>query len=300
VTYSIVARDPATGELGVAVQTCNLAVGTWVPWAEAGIGAVATQAAAERSYGTLGLSLLRGHKSAGDALAALLTVDPRREFRQVAMVDARGQPAAHTGTRCLPAAGHFVGDGFATQANMMARSTVWGAMAEAYQGADGDLADRLLASLDAAEAEGGDIRGRQTAALLVVGPHGPAFPLVDLRVDHDPQPLAELRRLLALHRAYAAERAVPAQLDAGNIAAATESLNKIGEWAPDEAYLQYLRAVHLAGRLDRWDEALAILRPLVAQKPIWREYLRREADVGHFGNPDLGKRLLTLLEIGAT
>lgn len=297
-TYSIVARDPQSGQMGVAVQTCNLAVGTWVPWAEAGVGAVATQAVAERTYGTLGLDLLRGGKSAAEALAALLAVDERREFRQVAMVSARGEVAVHTGRRCLPEAGAFVGDGFATQANMMARDTVWGAMGDAYRRASGDFPARLLAALGAAQAEGGDIRGRQTAALLVVGPEPEPFPLVDLRVDHHPQPVAELRRLFRLHRAYMAEYRIPGLIAAGDVAGATRLLDRIGEEAPEEAYLQYLRALHLGGRLGRWEEALAILRPLVAEAPLWREYLRRDAAVDHFDCPGAAARLLELLENG--
>lgn len=295
-TYSIVARDPHSGQLGVAVQTCNLAVGTWVPWAEAGVGAVATQAVAERSYGTLGLDLLRGQKRAAEALAALLAVDRRREFRQVAMVDAHGEVAAHTGRRCLPEAGAVTGPGFSVQANMMARNTVWDAMAAAYRQAQGAFPERLLAALDAAEAEGGDIRGRQTAALLVVAAETAPFPLVDLRVDHHPQPLSELHRLLRLHYAYTAEYQVADAIAAGKRVEATRLLDQIGEWAPEEAYLQYLRAMHLAGRLDRWPEALAILRPLIAQEPLWREYLRRDAAVDHFDCPGLGARMLDLLE----
>lgn len=297
-TYSIVARDPETGQMGVAVQTCNLAVGTWVPWAEGGVGAVATQAVAERTYGTLGLSLLRGQKSAGEALAALLAVDERREFRQVAMVSARGEVAVHTGRRCLPEAGSVAGEGFATQANMMVRATVWEAMAGTYRQATGDFPERLLAALDAAEAEGGDIRGRQTAALLVVDAEPAPFPLVDLRVDHHPDPLAELRRLWRLHRAYTAEYQIPELIAAGDVAIANRLLDQIGLWAPEEGYLQYLRAMHLAGRLDRWDEAIAILRPLIKQAPLWREYLRRDAAVDHFDCPGLGRRLLDLLENG--
>ena len=166
-TYSIVAQDPDTGQLGVAVQTFNLAVGTWVPWAEAGVGAVATQALAERSYGTLGLDLIRGGKTAGHALRALLAVDSKRDFRQVSIIDYQGHIATYTGNRCFPEAGSHVGETFCTQANMMAHDTVWDAMAGAYQSPDGDFGDRLLAALDAAQAEGGDMRGKQTAALLI-------------------------------------------------------------------------------------------------------------------------------------
>jgi uncharacterized Ntn-hydrolase superfamily protein len=297
VTYSIVARDTETGHLGVAVQTFNLAVGTWVPWAEGGVGAVATQALAERSYGPLGLGLIRGGKTAPEALSSLLATDSKRDFRQVSMIDHHGNIGTHTGKRCFPEAGSFIGDSFCTQANMMARNTVWDAMADAYRAAKGDLGERLLAALDAAQGEGGDIRGKQTAALLVVDGKWTPIPLIDLRVEHDPKPLAELRRLLRLHRAYMAEYKLADVVEAGDVGTAHDMLTQIGEWAPDEPYLQYLRAMHLAGRLDRWDEALAILRPLVQTAPVWAEYLRREAIVENFGCPGLGTRLLDLLDI---
>ena len=296
-TYSIVARDPDSGELGVAVQTCNLAVGTGVPWAEAGVGAVATQAVAERTYGTLGLDLMRGHKTPEKALTALLAADTRREFRQVAMVDFHGRVAAHTGQRCLPQAGSCIGDAFSTQANMMARDTVWDAMARAFEQASGDFADRLLASLDAAEAEGGDIRGRGTAALLVVGQERDTFPLIDLRVDHHPQPVAELRRLLQLHRAYTAEYQIADYVANDRLQAAYEAVQNILRWAPDEPYLRYLSALHLAGLhlvgpLNHREEALSILRSLVKEQPVWLEYLRRDAAVNHFGQPGVSASLL--------
>ncbi|MDX1688077.1 MAG: DUF1028 domain-containing protein [Candidatus Promineifilaceae bacterium] len=294
-TYSIVARDPDTHALGVAVQTCNLAVGTWVPWAEAGVGAVATQAVAERTYGTLGLDLIAGRKTPQEALEALLAVDPRREFRQVAIVDRHGRVATHTGKRCLSHAGGRVGDAFSVQANMMARDTVWDAMAAAFENASGDFAERLLAALDAAEAEGGDIRGRRTAALLIVGPERATFPLVDLRVDHHPDPLAELRRLLQLHRAYTAEYEIPKFVDKGQLEAAHEAVNNIRRWAPDEPYLHYLSALHLAGPLNRREEALSLLRSLVEEQPVWLEYLRRDAAVNHFGQPGVSASLLEQL-----
>lgn len=291
-TYSIVARDPASGALGVAVQTCNLAVGTWVPWAEAGVGAVATQAVAERSYGTLGLDLMRGHKTPQEALLALLAVDPRREFRQVSMVDRHGRVATHTGQRCLPQAGSHLGHNFCTQANMMARDTVWDAMAEAFKESESDFAGRLLAALDAAEAEGGDIRGRGTAALLVVGTEQLSFPLVDLRVDHHPHPLQELRRLLRLHRAYTAEYEIDGYVERGELETAYEAVCNIRRWAPGEAYLSYLCALHLAGPLNRRREALSLLRDLVKDQPLWIEYLRRDAAVNHFGKPGVTASLL--------
>src|ERR1700737_4704910 len=167
-TYSIVARDKETGELGVAVQSHYFQVGPVVPWALAGVGAVATQSHVNHSYGPLGLDLMQAGYSAEQALAAVTAGDPQANVRQCAMVDAAGNVAAHTGSKCIPAAGHLTGDGFSVQANLMEKDTVWAAMADAYTTTDAPLAERMMAALDAAEAEGGDIRGQQSAAMLVV------------------------------------------------------------------------------------------------------------------------------------
>src|SRR3712207_3471501 len=167
-TYSIVARDPATGDMGVAVQSHWFSVGSIVTWAEAGVGAVATQSFVDPSYGRNGLDLMRGGAGAEDALKTLLARDEGREVRQVAMLDARGRVAAHTGAKCIEAAGHQTGRDYSVQANLMSNPRVWPAMARAFETSKGDLADRLLAALDAAERAGGDIRGKQSAALLVV------------------------------------------------------------------------------------------------------------------------------------
>lgn len=204
-TYSIVARDPQTGDMGVAVQSHWFSVGSVVSWAEAGVGAVATQSFVDPAYGPLGLELMRAGKSAPEALAALLAADDQREVRQVGMVDATGGLATHTGTKCIPAAGSRIGSDFVVQANLMDRETVWPAMARAFESTRGDLADRLLAALDAAETEGGDIRGRQSAALLVVKGQASGAPwadrIFDLRVEDHLEPLQELRRLVLVHRA---------------------------------------------------------------------------------------------------
>ena len=167
-TYSIVAYDPASGQMGVAVQSHWFSVGSIVTWAEAGIGAVATQSFVEPAYGPLGLQLLRAGKTAPQALNALLTADDHEDVRQVAMVDAQGNVAVHTGAKCIAAAGHQQGKNYSCQANMMEKNTVWAAMAKAFESTPGELVDRLLAALLAAEKEGGDIRGRQSAAILVV------------------------------------------------------------------------------------------------------------------------------------
>jgi uncharacterized Ntn-hydrolase superfamily protein len=202
-TYSIVAFDPAAGQLGVAVQSHYFGVGVTVPWLEAGVGAVATQSFVEPAYGPLGLALMKAGKTAPQALAGLLAADPRQDQRQVAMVDMHGNVAVHTGARCIAAAGHRTGEGYSVQANLMLRATVWDAMADAYEQTRGDLAGRMLAALDAAEAEGGDIRGRQSAALVVINaaPTGQPWKdrVFDLRVDDHAEPLA--RAAPAAHRA---------------------------------------------------------------------------------------------------
>ena len=205
-TFSIVARDAATGEMGVAVQSHWFSVGSVVPWAEAGVGAVATQSLVDPAYGPLGLDLMRAGKTARQALDGLLASDPGRELRQVAMVDAKGAVAVYTGSNCIPAAGHIAGDQFTVQANLMLNDKVWPAMAKAYRETKGDLASRMLAALDAAQSVGGDIRGKQSAAILIVSGKSTGKPwadrLMDLRVEDHPEPLKELRRLVQIRRAY--------------------------------------------------------------------------------------------------
>ena len=172
-TYSLVARDPETGELGVAVQSRSFGTGRVVPWAAAGVGAVATQSFGERSYGPLGLGLMRGGAAPAAALAELVAADELRDFRQVAFVDAQGRTASHTGSACIPASGSRAGEGFSAQGNMLRSDEVWDAAADGLERAAGSLAERLLAGLDAAEAAGGDFRGRQAGAILVVAAEGP-------------------------------------------------------------------------------------------------------------------------------
>src|SRR6476620_4530689 len=201
-TFSIVARDPATGELGVAVQSHWFSVGSIVAWAEAGVGAVATQSFVDPSYGKNGLDLMRSGKSAPDTLKELLEKDDGRDVRQVGMIDAHGRVDAWTGKNDIQAAGHIVGKDFSAQANLMLNNKVWPAMARAFENTKGDLAERMLAALDAAQAAGGDIRGRQSAALIVVSGRPTGQPwkdrIFDLRIDDAPQPLIELRRLVKL------------------------------------------------------------------------------------------------------
>ncbi len=234
-TYSLVARDAATGELGVAVQSHWFSVGAIVTWGRAGIGVVATQSIAKPAYGPRLLDRLAAGEEPADALAAELDADAAAVYRQVATVDCAGRTAVHTGDGCIAHAGHVEGDGFSAQANMMASAEVWPAIAAAFEAAEGTLARRLFAALAAAEAVGGDVRGRQSAALLVVPAEGEAWErTVELRVEDSPDPLAELRRLLDLHDAYALADRADALAGAGRHAEAARLYEQAAAAAPDK------------------------------------------------------------------
>lgn len=284
-TYSIVARDPATGALGVAVQSHYFSVGGIVPWAEAGVGAVATQAMGEPAYGALGVELMRGGKSAPEALRSLVAGDPGEATRQVAMIDAHGGVAAHTGARCIAHAGHRIGDNVSVQANMTERDTVPDAMLAAFQSATGDLAGRLLAALDAAEAEGGDIRGRQSAAILVVNGGRPGQPWwaareIDLRVEDHADPLPELRRLVTLKRAYRASDDGLGQVLRGDVDDGLAEMERGYAAAPDNPEIAFWYGLALAR--TRFDEARGLLTEARRVDPRWAELLRRLPAAGLF------------------
>ncbi len=280
-TYSIVARDPATGELGVAVQSRWFDVGDGVAWAEPGVGAVATQSFAEKSYGPLGLARMRDGAPAPAALEALLAADSSREVRQVGMVDAYGRSAAFTGSRCVAEAGQLTEDDLSVQANMMERPTVWPAMAAAYRSTDGDLADRLMAALRAAEAEGGDVRGRQSAALLVVPATGPAWASrFDVRVDDARAPLDELERLLRVARAYEIFDQSQDLATAGRLDAAVTAIEAAHELAPDDDQITLWMAM-MVGGVGRLAEARRLFGEAQRAEPRAGEHLRRFFAAGH-------------------
>ena len=252
-TYSIVARDPATGELGVAVQSHWFSVGATVPWAEPAVGAVATQSIADPSYGPNALDLLRSGVRARDALSQLVARDRGRALRQVAVVDAQGQVAVHTGRRCVQFAGHETGRGFVCAANMMRSEGVPQAMTRAFTTAMGDLADRLLAALDAAEAAGGDVRGHQSAAMIVVRARDEQWDRsLDLRVEDSAFPLVELRRLLRLRQAYDLAERADELTAAGRREEAALFYRRSMDVAPENAELRFwggLALVQLNERL---------------------------------------------------
>jgi uncharacterized Ntn-hydrolase superfamily protein len=294
-TYSIVARDPVTKELGVAVQSHWFSVGSVVPWAESGVGAVATQSFAEPSYGQLGLDLMRAGKSAPDALKGLLAADEARDVRQVAMIDAQGRVAAHTGAKNIPQAGHATGAQYSVQANLMAGDKVWPAMAKAYESTKGDLAGRLLAALEAAQAQGGDIRGKQSAAILIVSgtPSGRPWAdrTFDLRVEDSTDPLAELRRLVTLQRAYQHMNAGDAAVEKHDAPGALREYAAAEALAPDNDEMVFWHAISMVG-LGKADDALPLLARAYQKNPGWRTLISRLPAAGLLSNdPKLLQKL---------
>lgn len=284
-TYSIVARDPATGQLGVAVQSHWFSVGSVVPWAEAGVGAVATQSLVDPSYGPLGLAAMRVGRSAPDALNGLLAGDDGREVRQVAMIDSSGRVTAHTGAKCIMPAGHITDSGaqFSVQANLMSNDRIWGEMARAYRDAKGDLADRMIAALEAAEEAGGDIRGRQSAAMIVVNGKATGKQWIDrvfdLRVEDHPTPVAELKRLTQLQRAYLHMNAGDLAIEKKDADTANREYSKAEKLAPHIIEIPFWRAVSMtsAGQID---DALPIFRRVFKADPKWADLVPRLVDSG--------------------
>jgi uncharacterized Ntn-hydrolase superfamily protein len=297
-TYSIVARDAATGELGVAVQSHWFSAGTIVPWAEPGVGAVATQSFADPDYGPLGLTLMRSGKDASQALGALIGIDENANVRQVGMVDANGGVANYTGDKSIIEYCDLVGDGFAVQANLMWKQTVCEAMAAAYEAADGDLGGRLMAALEAGEGEGGDIRGKQSAALLVVSgdPTEPAWGgrVYDLRIEDHPNPLLELRRLLTTNQAYNLLNAGDNYFAEGNIEEAVEAYGAAEAILPDNHEMVFWHAVALADA-GRVEQALPLFAKAFEMWPKWRELVPRLPASGSLSeDPELVARILSV------
>jgi uncharacterized Ntn-hydrolase superfamily protein len=274
-TYSIVALDPATGELGAAVQSHWFSVGSLCIWAQPGVGAVATQSVVEPAHGPNALARLAEGEDAAGALAGVLAPDALAAVRQVGVVDGRGNVAVHTGADCIACAGDATGPSWSCQANMMERDTVPQAMSAAFDAAEGSLPERLMAALEAAEAEGGDVRGRQSAAMLVVPAEGePWRTRVDLRVEDHTEPLAELRRLLGLQRAYELAGEGDELLAAGRPDEAGERYRAARELAPDSDELQFWAGLAIARAGDLAGGAEAVRRAAEVH-PNWMLLLER-------------------------
>ena len=277
-TFSIVARDPVTGDLGVAVQSHWFSVGALVTWAEPGVGAVATQSFAEPAYGPKGLALMRDGIAAPEAMAQLVAADAQSAVRQLGFVDATGRAAAHTGARCIQYANHHVGTGYTVQANLMGNDKVVPAMVTAFESTKGDLADRMLAALDAAQAAGGDLRGCQSAAIVVVSGKRSDTPWkerkLDLRVEDSAAPLGELRRLVTLARAYDHMNQGDLAVEKGDMNGATEHYGTAAKLVPDSPEMVYWQGIGLAsaGQLDR---AAPLLKQAFTADKAWIELTRR-------------------------
>jgi uncharacterized Ntn-hydrolase superfamily protein len=297
-TYSIVARDPETGQFGVAVQSHWFSVGSVVPWARAGVGAVATQSLVDPSYGPLGLELMAAGRSAPATLEGLLAADAHPEIRQVAMIDSHGEVAAHTGENCIPEAGHQVGENYSVQANLMARDVVPDTMAAAYEGSRGDFAARLLTALEAAQSVGGDIRGRQSAAILIVAAESTGRPwadtIVDLRVEDHPDPLGELARLIQVNRGYTKMNEGDLAVEEGDLVAAEAAYSQAQHILAGnlEASFWYAVALCNAGEIDR---SVELFHQIFAEGDNWRELTPRLIDGGYLmANPPTLERILSI------
>ncbi len=300
-TYSIVARDPETGQFGVAVQTHQMGVGRLVPWMMPGLGAVATQSLVNISFGPMALTMLRQGVGAEHVIAALVASDEGANRRQVAVVDAHGHAAAWTGQGCIAEAAHHVGEHYSVQANMMTNPTVVDAMASAYEKASGDLAARMVAALQAAEAEGGDIRGMQSAALRVV-PASREVPEwhtdYDLRVDEHAAPLNELARLVRLRHAQMVESDGYTALDEGRHDQALDHFARARREAPELEELAFWQAVKLVDTHGDIETAVAILRPVLARHPRrthWIDLIRRLQMCGLIERENAGDDLIAAL-----
>ncbi|MFX1572444.1 MAG: DUF1028 domain-containing protein [Promethearchaeota archaeon] len=278
-TYSIVARDPITGEMGVGVQSHYFSVGSVVSWGESGLGVVATQSFVNKSFGLRGLELLKQGNTPQEAVDILLSDDDGRDVRQLAILDAKGRVATHTGSKCIKYAGHYIGDNFSVQANLMLSDKVWPKMAEAFQKYKNlQLPERIIRSMEAAETVGGDIRGKQSAAILIV--RGEPVenkwddPLIDIRVEDHNEPLKELDRLLKLWRAYNHLDKGDQEFEKGNINKAFEEYNTARKMFPNDLEMKYWTAVTLANH-QKLDEALPLFKEIFKKDNNWRILTKR-------------------------
>lgn len=278
-TYSIIARDTITGEMAVGVQSHWFSVGPLVAWGKSGVGVVATQSFVNPAYGPEGLELMASGIAAEEALSRLVESDEGRAFRQVAFLDARGNVSAYTGKNCVEAAEDLVGKNFSVQANMMLNDQVVPAMAEAYMAyADYPLAERVLEALKAAESAGGDIRGKQSAALIVVGPERTdkswEDKKIDLRVDDHKQPIKELERLLKTARAYEHMNRGDLAVEAGDMAKALKEYSAAEKMFPANLEMKFWKAVALANN-GRLKDAIPIFKKIFSENNNWKEMLTR-------------------------
>lgn len=288
-TYSIVARDPNTGEMGVAVQSHWFSVGSIVSWGEAGVGVVATQSFVNPSFGQRGLEMLKQGMTAQEVVDLLIASDEGRDFRQLAIVDAKGNSAAYTGSKCIPEAGHIVGDNYCVQANLMLSNLVWSEMSKAFESSDGPLAERLIAALEAAQNVGGDIRGQQSAAILVVKAEATGKlwedRYIDLRVEDHPEPVSEIKRLLKVFRAYEHMNNGDLAVEKNDMKLAMEHYSAAMKMFPENLEMKYWTAVTLVNN-GQINEALPMFRDIFSADDNWRKLTPRLIKVGMLNADD--------------
>ena len=298
-TYSIVARDPKTGEMGVGVQSHWFSVGSIVSWGEAGVGVVATQALVNKSYGLRGLELLKQGKSPQEAIDVLLSDDEGRDVRQISILDVNGRVATHTGKKCIQKAGHRVGAQFSVQANMMLSEEVWGTMEKFYkENKDLSLPERIVKTLEAAEIVGGDIRGKQSACLLIVA--GKQLenrwddPLIELRIEDHHDPLRELDRLLRVFRAYEHMNNGDLAIEKGDTIKALEEYEISQKMFPENLEMKYWTAISLANN-NKLEEALVLFKDIFRKDNNWRILTERlpDSEILNLSKEELD-RILTL------
>jgi len=296
-TYSIVARDAKTGEMAVAVQSHWFSVGTGVSWGEAGVGVVATQSFTNRSFGLRGLDLLKEGKSPQEALNILLSDDEGKDFRQVAVLDKLGRVATHTGKSCIDFAGHANGENFSVQANMMLNDKVVPAMEKAWkENNELPLAERMVAVLQAAQNAGGDIRGKQSAALMVFAAEASTEPwndkLIDLRVDDSENPIKEIDRLLKVFRAYEHMNQGDLYVEKNEMKSAMDEYNAAMKMFPENLEMQYWTAITLAND-KQMERASAMLQNIYEKDSNWRELTKRLPKVGLLNVSEMDLKELT-------
>lgn len=282
-TYSIVARDPNTGEMGVAVQSHWFSVGSIVSWGKAGVGVVATQSFVNPSFGQRGLEMLKQGMTAQEVVDLLIALDEGRDFRQLAIVDAKGNSAAYTGSKCIPEAGHIIGDNYCVQANLMLSNLVWSEMSKAFESSDGPLAERLISALEAAQNVGGDIRGQQSAAILVVKGQSTGKlwedRYIDLRVEDHPEPVKEIKRLMKVFRAYEHMNNGDLAVEKNDMKLAMEHYSAAMKMFPENLEMKYWTAVTLVNN-NQLQEALPIFKEIFSVDDNWRKLTPRLIKVG--------------------
>lgn len=282
-TYSIVARDPVTGEMGVAVQSHWFSVGSIVSWGEAGVGVVATQSFVNPSFGIRGLELIKAGKSPQEAVDELIFSDEGRDVRQLAILDTKGRSASYTGKNCIPEAGNIAKENYSVQANLMLNNKVWSAMSEAFEKSSGPIAERMIDALEAGQNAGGDIRGMQSASVLVVKGEssGKVWEdrIIDLRVEDSPEPLKELKRVLKVYRAYEHMNNGDLAVEKKDMLTAMKEYSSAEEMFPDNLEMKFWHAVTLINNGNA-EEAIPILKGVFEKDENWRTLFSRLPSVG--------------------